>query len=79
MWASVELSVFPLEQGLPMSMYGGTMIPPHPQMAEAPGGPMYNGLHTTDPAWNPILKVVPSSADNSDPQQVTLQIHLAEK
>lgn len=47
------------------------MIPPHPQMAEAPGGPMYNGLHTTDPAWNPILKVVPSSAENSDPQQVT--------
>ncbi|KAM9450421.1 ankyrin repeat and KH domain-containing protein 1 isoform 3-T3 [Clarias gariepinus] len=57
-------------KGLPMSMYGGTMIPPHPQMAEAPGGPMYNGLHTTDPAWNPILKVVPSSAENSDPQQV---------
>ncbi|XP_036444968.1 ankyrin repeat and KH domain-containing protein 1 isoform X4 [Colossoma macropomum] len=57
-------------KGLPMSMYGGTMIPPHPQMAEGPGGPMYNGLHTTDPAWNPILKVVPSSAENSDPQQV---------
>ncbi|KAF4077299.1 hypothetical protein AMELA_G00206420 [Ameiurus melas] len=57
-------------KGLPMSMYGGTMIPPHPQMAEAPGGPIYNGLHTTDPAWNPILKVVPSSAENSDPQQV---------
>lgn len=62
-----------------MSMYGGAMIPPHPQMAEAPGAPMYNGLHTTDPAWNPILKVVPSSADNSDPQQVTLQIHLIGK
>ncbi|KAL6470203.1 hypothetical protein MHYP_G00213220 [Metynnis hypsauchen] len=57
-------------KGLPMSMYGGTMIPPHPQMAEGPGGPMYNGLHTTDPAWNPILKVVPNSAENSDPQQV---------
>ncbi|XP_076836870.1 ankyrin repeat and KH domain-containing protein 1 isoform X2 [Brachyhypopomus gauderio] len=57
-------------KGLPMSMYGGTMIPPHPQMAEAPGGPMYNGLHTTDPAWNPILKVVPNSAENTDPQQV---------
>ncbi|KAF7697255.1 hypothetical protein HF521_005673 [Silurus meridionalis] len=57
-------------KGLPMSMYGGTMISPHPQMAEAPGGPMYNGLHTTDPAWNPILKVVPNSAENSDPQQV---------
>ncbi|XP_072518561.1 ankyrin repeat and KH domain-containing protein 1 isoform X3 [Salminus brasiliensis] len=57
-------------KGLPMSMYGGTMIPPHPQMTEGPGGPMYNGLHTTDPAWNPILKVVPNSAENSDPQQV---------
>ncbi|XP_035382701.1 ankyrin repeat and KH domain-containing protein 1 isoform X2 [Electrophorus electricus] len=57
-------------KGLPMSMYGGTMIPPHPQMAEGPGGPMYNGLHTTDPAWNPILKVVPNSAENTDPQQV---------
>ncbi|XP_062867812.1 ankyrin repeat and KH domain-containing protein 1 isoform X2 [Trichomycterus rosablanca] len=55
-------------KGLPM--YGGTMIPPHPQMAEGPGGPIYNGLHTTDPAWNPILKVMPSSAENSDPQQV---------
>ncbi|XP_051536242.1 LOW QUALITY PROTEIN: ankyrin repeat and KH domain-containing protein 1 [Myxocyprinus asiaticus] len=57
-------------KGLPMSMYGGTMIPPHPQMAEGPGGPLYNGLHTSDPAWNPILKVVPNSAENSDPQQV---------
>uniref|UniRef100_A0A9J8C895 Ankyrin repeat and KH domain containing 1 n=1 Tax=Cyprinus carpio carpio TaxID=630221 RepID=A0A9J8C895_CYPCA len=56
--------------GLPMSMYGGTMIPPHPQMAEGPGGPVYNGLHTSDPAWNPILKVVPNTAENSDPQQV---------
>uniref|UniRef100_A0A8C1IX57 Ankyrin repeat and KH domain containing 1 n=1 Tax=Cyprinus carpio TaxID=7962 RepID=A0A8C1IX57_CYPCA len=57
-------------KGLPMSMYGGTMIPPHPQMAEGPGGPVYNGLHTSDPAWNPILKVVPNTAENSDPQQV---------
>uniref|UniRef100_A0A672SSI3 Ankyrin repeat and KH domain-containing protein 1-like n=1 Tax=Sinocyclocheilus grahami TaxID=75366 RepID=A0A672SSI3_SINGR len=54
--------------GLPMSMYGGAMIPPHPQMG--PGGPVYNGLHTSDPAWNPILKVVPNTAENSDPQQV---------
>uniref|UniRef100_A0A8C1D4Z3 Ankyrin repeat and KH domain containing 1 n=1 Tax=Cyprinus carpio carpio TaxID=630221 RepID=A0A8C1D4Z3_CYPCA len=57
-------------KGLPMSMYGGTMMPPHPQMAEGPGGPVYNGLHTSDPAWNPILKVVPNTAENSDPQQV---------
>ncbi|TRY57576.1 hypothetical protein DNTS_023504 [Danionella cerebrum] len=57
-------------KGMPMSMYGGAMIPPHPQMAEGPGGPVYNGLHTSDPAWNPILKVVPNSAENADPQQV---------
>ncbi|KAG5844226.1 hypothetical protein ANANG_G00160120 [Anguilla anguilla] len=56
-------------KGLPMSMYGGAMIPPHPPMAEGPAGPMYNGLHTADPAWNPILKVVPNNAENSDPQQ----------
>uniref|UniRef100_A0A668AYX1 Ankyrin repeat and KH domain containing 1 n=1 Tax=Myripristis murdjan TaxID=586833 RepID=A0A668AYX1_9TELE len=57
-------------KGMPMSMYGGTMLPPHPPMAEGPGGPMYNGLHTGDPAWSPIIKVVPNNADNSDPQQV---------
>ena len=55
---------------MPMSMYGGTMLPPHPTMAEGPGGPMYNGLHTGDPAWSPIIKVVPNNADNSDQQQV---------
>lgn len=51
-----------------MSMYGG-MLPPHPPMAEGPGAPMYNGLHASDPAWSPIIKVVPNNADNSDPQQ----------
>uniref|UniRef100_H2RRA6 Ankyrin repeat and KH domain containing 1 n=1 Tax=Takifugu rubripes TaxID=31033 RepID=H2RRA6_TAKRU len=56
-------------KGMPMSVYGGTMLPPHPPMAEGPGGPMYNGLHTADPAWSPIIKVVPNNADNSDPQQ----------
>uniref|UniRef100_A0A669C6H0 Ankyrin repeat and KH domain containing 1 n=1 Tax=Oreochromis niloticus TaxID=8128 RepID=A0A669C6H0_ORENI len=59
-------------KGMPMSMYGGTMLPPHPTMAEGPGGPMYNGLHAGhagDPAWSPIIKVVPNNADNSDPQQ----------
>lgn len=56
-------------QGMPMSMYGGTMMPAHPPMAEGPGGPMYNGLHAGDPAWSPIIKVVPNNADNSDPQQ----------
>lgn len=56
-------------KGIPISMYGGTMLPPHPTMAEGPGGAMYNGLHTGDPAWSPIIKVVPNNADNSDPQQ----------
>lgn len=45
------------------------MLPPHPPMAEGPGGPIYNGLHAGDPAWSPIIKVVPNNADNSDPQQ----------
>ncbi|KAJ8337628.1 hypothetical protein SKAU_G00365940 [Synaphobranchus kaupii] len=57
-------------KGMPLSMYGGAMMPPHPPMAEGPGAPIYNGLHGADPAWNPILKVVPNSAENSDPQQV---------
>uniref|UniRef100_A0A8C9S3A6 Ankyrin repeat and KH domain containing 1 n=1 Tax=Scleropages formosus TaxID=113540 RepID=A0A8C9S3A6_SCLFO len=57
-------------KGMPMSMYGGTVIPPHPPMAEGPGAPMFNGIHTADPAWNPILKVVSNSTENSDPQQV---------
>uniref|UniRef100_A0A3Q2XHJ6 Ankyrin repeat and KH domain containing 1 n=1 Tax=Hippocampus comes TaxID=109280 RepID=A0A3Q2XHJ6_HIPCM len=56
-------------KGIPMSMYGGTMLPTHPPMADGPGGPMYNGLHAGDPAWSPIIKVVPNNADNTDPQQ----------
>ncbi|KAJ7997313.1 hypothetical protein DPEC_G00227670 [Dallia pectoralis] len=52
-----------------LSMYGGTMIPHHLPMGDAPGGPMYNGtVHSADQAWNPVLKVV--SAETSDPQQV---------
>uniref|UniRef100_A0A4W5LZA8 Ankyrin repeat and KH domain containing 1 n=1 Tax=Hucho hucho TaxID=62062 RepID=A0A4W5LZA8_9TELE len=54
--------------GLPM--YGGTIIPPHPPMGEAPGGPMYNGLHSADPAWNPIMNVVSNSAETAETQQV---------
>lgn len=54
-----------------MSMYGGPMLPPHPPMADGQG--MYNGLHAGDPAWSPIIKVVPNNADSSDSQQqVTL-------
>ncbi|XP_036845532.1 ankyrin repeat and KH domain-containing protein 1-like isoform X5 [Oncorhynchus mykiss] len=55
-------------KGLPM--YGGTIIPPHPPMGEAPGGPMYNGLHSADPAWNPIMNVVSNSAETAETQQV---------
>lgn len=62
-----------------MSVYGGTMLPPHPPMAEGPGGPMYNGLHTADPAWSPIIKVVPNNADNSDPQQQVRFFHVESK
>ncbi|XP_012691221.2 ankyrin repeat and KH domain-containing protein 1 isoform X2 [Clupea harengus] len=67
---SVPTSYMDFPKGLPMSVYGGTMMPPHPPLAEAPGSAMYNGMHAADPAWNPILKLVPNSADNSDPQQV---------
>lgn len=55
------------------------MLPPHPSMAEGPGGPMYNGLHTADPAWSPIIKVVPNNADNSDPQQQVCSFHVESK
>uniref|UniRef100_A0A670J1S3 Ankyrin repeat and KH domain containing 1 n=1 Tax=Podarcis muralis TaxID=64176 RepID=A0A670J1S3_PODMU len=49
--------------GLPISMYGGTIIPSHPQLADGPGGPLFNGLHTPDPAWNPMIKVVQNSTE----------------
>uniref|UniRef100_A0A8C7QX56 Ankyrin repeat and KH domain containing 1 n=1 Tax=Oncorhynchus mykiss TaxID=8022 RepID=A0A8C7QX56_ONCMY len=57
-------------KGMAMSIYGGTMLPPNPPMGEGPGGAMFNGLHAADPAWSPIIKVVPNNADNTDPQQV---------
>ncbi|XP_078087123.1 ankyrin repeat and KH domain-containing protein 1 isoform X14 [Mustelus asterias] len=57
-------------KGLPLSMYGNAMIPPHPQLADGPGAPLFNGLHATDPAWNPMIKVVTNSSENADPQQV---------
>uniref|UniRef100_A0A8B9EMN7 K Homology domain-containing protein n=1 Tax=Anser cygnoides TaxID=8845 RepID=A0A8B9EMN7_ANSCY len=52
--------------GLPISMYGGTLIPSHPQLADGPGGPLFNGLHTPDPAWNPMIKVVQNSTECTD-------------
>uniref|UniRef100_A0A4W3HCN7 Ankyrin repeat and KH domain containing 1 n=1 Tax=Callorhinchus milii TaxID=7868 RepID=A0A4W3HCN7_CALMI len=56
-------------KGLPLSMYGNAMIPPHPQLADGPGAPLFNGLHAADPAWNPMIKVVTNS-ENTDSQQV---------
>uniref|UniRef100_A0A8B9CCU6 Ankyrin repeat and KH domain containing 1 n=1 Tax=Anser brachyrhynchus TaxID=132585 RepID=A0A8B9CCU6_9AVES len=53
-------------KGLPISMYGGTLIPSHPQLADGPGGPLFNGLHTPDPAWNPMIKVVQNSTECTD-------------
>ncbi|XP_072486609.1 ankyrin repeat and KH domain-containing protein 1 isoform X9 [Notamacropus eugenii] len=57
-------------KGLPISMYGGTIIPSHPQLADGPGGPLFNGLHNPDPAWNPMIKVVQNSAECTDAQQI---------
>ncbi|XP_048187314.1 ankyrin repeat and KH domain-containing protein 1 isoform X3 [Perognathus longimembris pacificus] len=59
-------------KGLPISMYGGTIIPSHPQLADVPGGPLFNGLHNPDPAWNPMIKVIQNSAECTDAQQASL-------
>uniref|UniRef100_A0A8C6IM56 Ankyrin repeat and KH domain containing 1 n=1 Tax=Mus spicilegus TaxID=10103 RepID=A0A8C6IM56_MUSSI len=56
--------------GLPISMYGGTIIPSHPQLADVPGGPLFNGLHNPDPAWNPMIKVIQNSAECTEAQQI---------
>ncbi|XP_075457815.1 ankyrin repeat and KH domain-containing protein 1 isoform X4 [Ascaphus truei] len=57
-------------KGLPISMYGGAMIPSHPQLADGPGGPIFNGLHAPDAAWSPMIKVVPNSAECTDAQKI---------
>ncbi|XP_018882507.1 ankyrin repeat and KH domain-containing protein 1 isoform X28 [Gorilla gorilla gorilla] len=59
-------------KGLPISMYGGTIIPSHPQLADVPGGPLFNGLHNPDPAWNPMIKVIQNSTECTDAQQASL-------
>ncbi|ERE85572.1 ankyrin repeat and KH domain-containing protein 1 [Cricetulus griseus] len=58
--------------GLPISMYGGTIIPSHPQLADVPGGPLFNGLHNPDPAWNPMIKVIQNSTECTDAQQFAM-------
>lgn len=55
-------------------MYGGALIPSHPQLADGPGGPLFNGLHTPDPAWNPMIKVVQNSTECTDAQQVVIYL-----
>ncbi|KAF5913377.1 hypothetical protein HPG69_016995, partial [Diceros bicornis minor] len=59
-------------KGLPISMYGGTIIPSHPQLADVPGGPLFNGLHNPDAAWNPMIKVIQNSTECTDAQQASL-------
>uniref|UniRef100_A0A8C6W405 Ankyrin repeat domain-containing protein 17 n=1 Tax=Nannospalax galili TaxID=1026970 RepID=A0A8C6W405_NANGA len=63
-------NIFHQPMGLPISMYGGTIIPSHPQLADVPGGPLFNGLHNPDPAWNPMIKVIQNSTDCTDTQQI---------
>uniref|UniRef100_A0A673U4H7 K Homology domain-containing protein n=1 Tax=Suricata suricatta TaxID=37032 RepID=A0A673U4H7_SURSU len=65
-------SFLDFSKGLPISMYGGTIIPSHPQLADVPGGPLFNGLHNPEPAWNPMIKVIQNSAECTDAQQASL-------
>ncbi|XP_026951335.1 ankyrin repeat and KH domain-containing protein 1 isoform X11 [Sagmatias obliquidens] len=65
-------NIFHQPMGLPISMYGGTIIPSHPQLADVPGGPLFNGLHNPDPAWNPMIKVIQNSTECTDAQQASL-------
>ncbi|XP_047634772.1 ankyrin repeat and KH domain-containing protein 1 isoform X10 [Phacochoerus africanus] len=68
----VASSFVDFSKGLPISMYGGTIIPSHPQLADVPGGPLFNGLHNPDPAWNPMIKVIQNSTECTDAQQASL-------
>ncbi|XP_051058333.1 ankyrin repeat and KH domain-containing protein 1 isoform X7 [Phodopus roborovskii] len=65
-------NIFHQPMGLPISMYGGTIIPSHPQLADVPGGPLFNGLHNPDPAWNPMIKVIQNSTECTDAQQASV-------
>ncbi|XP_052011196.1 ankyrin repeat and KH domain-containing protein 1 isoform X8 [Apodemus sylvaticus] len=65
-------NIFHQPMGLPISMYGGTIIPSHPQLADVPGGPLFNGLHNPDPAWNPMIKVIQNSAECTEAQQASV-------
>ncbi|XP_038185420.1 ankyrin repeat and KH domain-containing protein 1 isoform X9 [Arvicola amphibius] len=65
-------NIFHQPMGLPISMYGGTIIPSHPQLADVPGGPLFNGLHNSDHAWNPMIKVIQNSTECTDAQQASV-------
>ncbi|XP_041500508.1 ankyrin repeat and KH domain-containing protein 1-like isoform X9 [Microtus oregoni] len=65
-------NIFHQPMGLPISMYGGTIISSHPQLADVPGGPLFNGLHNSDPAWNPMIKVIQNSTECTDAQQASV-------
>ncbi|XP_060035411.1 ankyrin repeat and KH domain-containing protein 1 isoform X2 [Erinaceus europaeus] len=40
------------------------------KLADVPGGPLFNGLHNPDPAWNPMIKVIQNSTECTDAQQM---------
>ncbi|XP_054573912.1 ankyrin repeat and KH domain-containing protein 1 isoform X4 [Eptesicus fuscus] len=42
------------------------------KLADVPGGPLFNGLHNPDPAWNPMIKVIQNSTECTDAQQASL-------
>ncbi|XP_053317609.1 ankyrin repeat domain-containing protein 17 isoform X2 [Spea bombifrons] len=59
---------FPKVGGMPFSMYGNAMIPPVAPMPDGTGGPIFNGPHAADPAWNSIIKI--SNSTENGPQTV---------
>uniref|UniRef100_A0A6I8PI05 Ankyrin repeat domain-containing protein 17 n=1 Tax=Ornithorhynchus anatinus TaxID=9258 RepID=A0A6I8PI05_ORNAN len=61
---------FPKVGGMPFSVYGNAMIPPVAPIADGAGGPIFNGPHAADPAWNSLIKMVSNSTENNGPQTV---------
>uniref|UniRef100_A0A6I8NL66 Ankyrin repeat domain-containing protein 17 n=1 Tax=Ornithorhynchus anatinus TaxID=9258 RepID=A0A6I8NL66_ORNAN len=60
------------QHGMPFSVYGNAMIPPVAPIADGAGGPIFNGPHAADPAWNSLIKMVSNSTENNGPQTVRL-------
>ncbi|XP_075065851.1 ankyrin repeat and KH domain-containing protein 1 isoform X2 [Mixophyes fleayi] len=63
-------TVLDFPKGVPLSMHGGKMLTSHQQLAEIPGAPVFNGLHTHDATWSPLVKVVPNSAECTDAHKI---------